>query len=191
MAKGRRKSLDRTVFFDIETTGLDPFNSQIITVQVRSQGRTEIWPVWESSEIEVVKSFLEFTNQVYRRETRFAGYNILKFDVPFLAQRMQTLGIMDEASGARLWKELNWFDMYQFLGDEFGRFRDWKLGLTKKNSGQITNAEIPDLYERKEYRRILDYVRDEMQGMEEVYEELQKEPFYDQLMKLRTKLLKL
>lgn len=183
--------MDRVVFFDIETTGLDPFESQIITIQVRSEGETEIWPVWESSEAGVIRSFLSFTERVYRRETRFAGYNILKFDVPFLAQRMQTLGVLNQGSWRRLYENLNWFDMYQFLGDEFGKFREWKLGLTKKKPGEITNADIPALYANKEYGKILGYIRDEMEGMEEVYGELQKEPFYQELMKLRSELPKL
>jgi DNA polymerase elongation subunit (family B) len=182
--------LEHVVFLDIETTGLDPFNSQIVTIQVRSEGETKIWPVWESSEVDVIKSFLSFTDHVYRRGTRFVGYNILKFDVTYLAQRMQILGLMDETKWARLWKDLNWFDMYQFLGDEFGKFRQWKLGLTKKNYASVTNVEIPEFYSKREHAKILGYIQDEMQGMEEVYDELQKEPFFQELMKLRRDLLK-
>jgi len=187
----KREGLNPIVFFNMETTGLDPFNSQTITIQVRSQGETKVWPVWESSETNVIKSFLSFTDRVYRRETRFAGYNVLKFDLPFLSQRMQILGVMGQESWQRICNDLNWFDMYQLLGDEFGRFREWKLGLTKKKSAETTNVEIPSLYARREYRRILEYIRDEMLGMEQVYEELQKEPFYQELMKLRSRLLKL
>jgi hypothetical protein len=34
----------KEVFFDMETTGLSPFDSQIITIQVRVDGRNIIWP---------------------------------------------------------------------------------------------------------------------------------------------------
>jgi len=44
----------KEVFFDMETTGLSPFDSQIITIQVRVDGRNIVWPVWEGSEREVV-----------------------------------------------------------------------------------------------------------------------------------------
>jgi uncharacterized protein YprB with RNaseH-like and TPR domain len=78
----------KEVFFDMETTGLDPFDSHIITIQVRMDGKTTIWPMWTSSEKEVIKSFLSYTDSVFRTETRFVGYNLLKFDVPFLTERM-------------------------------------------------------------------------------------------------------
>jgi hypothetical protein len=34
----------KEVFFDMETTGLSPFDSQIITIQVRVDGRNIVWP---------------------------------------------------------------------------------------------------------------------------------------------------
>ena len=39
--------LDRVVFFDIETEGVDPFVDKVITVQVRHRGKTTIWKEWE------------------------------------------------------------------------------------------------------------------------------------------------
>ena len=48
----------------------------------------------ESSEREVISSFLSYTDSIFRRETRFIGYNLLKFDVPFITQMMHALGLL-------------------------------------------------------------------------------------------------
>jgi len=74
------------------------------------------------------------------RPTRPIGYNVLKFDVPFLTERMHSLGLLTFESWERLNRELNWFDLYQFLGDRFGRFREWKVGLTSPSA-----KSLPDL----------------------------------------------
>ena len=179
----------KEVFFDMETTGLSPFDSQIITIQVRVDGRNIVWPVWEGSEREVVGSFLSFTEEVLRLSTRFIGYNVLKFDVPFLTERMRSLGLLTFESWERLNRELNWFDLYQFLGDRFGRFREWKVGLTGR-AVETVNREIPSLYAEENYDKILEYVQDEMEEYELVYNAIKRERFYSELMALRERLLK-
>jgi hypothetical protein len=73
--------------------------------------------------------------------------------------------------------------------DRFGRFRERKLGLTGR-AVETMNREIPSLYAEREYDRILEYVRDEMEGYELVYEAIRRERFYSELMALRERLLK-
>jgi DNA polymerase III epsilon subunit-like protein len=166
--------IKKEVFFDVETTGLDPFDSHVITIQVRADGRTTIWPVWSSSERKVISSFLSFTDRIFRREARFIGYNVLKFDVPFITERMHALGLLTYEFWERVNKELSWFDMYQFLGDQFGRFRDSKPGLTGR-AVETMNREIPQLYLDKKYDKIMEYIEDEMEGYEAVYQAIKKE----------------
>jgi len=176
---------DQIVFFDIETTGLIPFESKITTIQVRTNGKTTIWKEWELGENGIIEEFYNFLNGLFRKKTKVVGYNILRFDIPFINERLHKLEIKN---GAEIYKMLNrnigYIDMYQFLGDNWGRFRDWKTGLTGK-SYDVTNAEMKDAYEKKDYDKIIDYVEDEMIGQEKVFEAIKKEPFYLELKKLR------
>jgi DNA polymerase elongation subunit (family B) len=176
------------VFFDIETTGLDPFNSHLISIQIRISEETIIWKEWEEGEEKIIKHFLDFTDSIYRKETRFIGYNILKFDIPFITQRMRNLSILNENTWTTLYRSLSWFDLYQFLGDWYGRFKDWSLGLSGTSSDTV-NKQIPDLYSKKEYMTIVTYINTEMTNMERVYESMQKQEFFKELQALRRKVL--
>jgi DNA polymerase elongation subunit (family B) len=176
------------VFFDIETTGLDPFDNKIITMQVRTNGQTTIWKEWELGEKEMITEFLGFTDTVYRKTTKFVGYNILRFDIPFINERMRILGIDDRDSWYKFNRYISWLDLYQFLGDDFGRFRQWKAGLTGKQY-ETTNKDIPDLYKEGRYERIIEYIKDEMEGFENVFIATKEQKFYKELMALRTELL--
>jgi hypothetical protein len=176
------------VYFDLETTGLNPFDARLITIQVRTRGVTTIWPVWlEGGEAQVIERFLSFTDNVYRRASRFIGYNVLKFDLPFLIARMTALNLLTPQRWVRVVQELNWFDLYQFLGDEFGRFREWKIGLTGTGV-ETTNDQIPALFLQGKYHVITEYIEDEMRGYELVYDAIRKEKFYTELQALRQRL---
>ncbi|MDG6935130.1 MAG: ribonuclease H-like domain-containing protein [Nitrososphaerota archaeon] len=179
------------IYVDIETTGLDPFNSQLITIQVRTKVETKIWPVWleaQDGEKSVIKKFISFTDAIDRYNSRLIGYNVLKFDLPFLIGRMINLGMLTHEIWTRIFHELNWFDLYQFLGDEFGKFRKWKTGLAG-GSVTTTNEQIPELFKQGKYGTIIEYIRDEMEGYEIVHNAIKKEVFYSELQSLRKRIL--
>ena len=176
------------VFFDIETTGLDPFESKIITIQVRVNGENIIWKEWKLGERGVIEAFFEFTDNVFRNTTKFVGYNILRFDIPFINERMKILGLDDKEYWMRLNRQISWLDLYQFLGDDYGRFRQWKSGLTG-NEYEVTNKDIPQLYEEGNHDRIMGYINDELEGFENVFNATKNQNFYKELMVLRRKLL--
>jgi hypothetical protein len=98
------------------------------------------------------------------------------------------LGLVTFNSSRRVNKQLPWFDMYRFLGDQFERLREWKLGLTGR-AVETMDREIPELYSDKKDDRILEYIEDEMEGYEAAYQAI-KERFYSELMALRERLLK-
>jgi hypothetical protein len=76
----------------------------------------------------------------------------------------------------------------KFLGDRFGRFREWKVGL--RGAVETVNREISLLYAERRYDRILEYVHDEMEGYELAYSAIKREKFYSELMAPMEKLLK-
>jgi len=176
---------DQIIFFDIETTGFNPIKEKITTIQVRTNGKTTIWKEWEKGEVGIIEEFYNFTLPLYRMKTKFVGYNILKFDIPFISERLHVLDMKNrEEIFEMINRNLGYIDMYQFLGDNWGKFVKWKLGLTGK-SYDTTNAEMKEAYAKKDYDKIIGYVEDEMIGQEKVFEALRKEPFYQELQKLR------
>ena len=47
---------------------------------------------------------------------------------------------------------------------------------------------IPIFYEKQEYTKIEEYIEDELEGFEQVFNAIKKEPFYLELQRLRDKL---
>jgi DNA polymerase III epsilon subunit-like protein len=180
--------LERVVFFDIETTGFDPFVDRVVTVQVRHNGKTTIWKEWELTERRCIEEFFTFIDTVYRWETSFVGYNILKFDVPFIDMRLRKLSRWDKDKWLMLHSRLHWVDLYQFLGDAYYKAKHWYHAMAGSKS-DTENAQIPDLYAKRDYETIVKYVEGEMQSMEAVYKGISNEPFYKELVKKRREIM--
>jgi hypothetical protein len=80
---------------------------------------------------------------------------------------------------------LHWIDLYQLLGDAYSKAVVWYSSKGVKQ--EIGNADVPLLYSEKKYEQIIQYVENEMKGMEAVYQGILNEPFYFELLKLRQK----
>ncbi len=172
----------------METTGIDPFYYNTITIQVRSKGQTTVWPEWKLGETDCIESFFNYQRSIPRPETTFVGYNVLKFDVAFLDQRLRQLEIMNEWKWRVLHDWTHWVDLYQLLGDAYYRGSTWYASLAGSRQS-VTNAEIPELYRKGMYDSIIEYIEKEMESMESTYSEIQKEPFYLELARLRHRVM--
>ena len=159
------------IIFDIETTGLDPFSDKVITIQTKRGNNISIWKEWEAGELSVLEECLGFLAGISGNET-ILGYNNLKFDVPFIAQRLAVYGRFDD-SIYRLLYNKKWFDLYQYLGDDYHSMEVWlgKIGLTKNDLG-IQGKDIPRLYEEGKFDIIERYIEQELQMCERLFQEL-------------------
>jgi uncharacterized protein YprB with RNaseH-like and TPR domain len=83
--------------FDIETTGLDPYENKVILIGIKKGNKTKQWKLWEAeNEADIiVKAIKEIENV----DDTIIGYNNLKFDVPFMLKRLEILGGLDQSSG--------------------------------------------------------------------------------------------
>ena len=180
---------------DIETYGedsLNPFKSKIITIQLRINGKNYIWKEWEMGERDMLINFLNFWSGLPRSKKKngftFVGYNLLKFDIPFILIRSRILGLEKYGwSWERLWEELvhgpHYVDLYQFLGDNFKKFAKWKECLLGEYS-RYSNKDIKKFYKNKEFNKIEEYVDDELLSFEKIYEAIKNEKFYQELKNL-------
>jgi DNA polymerase elongation subunit (family B) len=165
-------------YFDTETTGFDFDKDKIITIQWQrlngftgeSIGELNILKEWESSEKEILKTFVP--NLVCKPfDFIFVGKNLL-FDFCMLSQKMKQYKFPE-------------FDLrcvYQRVS------LDIKPILVMMNSGNFTgydkvipktnptkNDEIGKLYEEKKFPEILQYIKDETEDFLKAYQIFKRE----------------
>ena len=164
------------IVFDIETLGLDAFQHEIVLIGMKMEGRIRQWKLWkEKDELSMISHCLKTFEKVPLFET-IIGYNNLKFDVPFIATRLSVHGKWSADLWQLLYRERKWFDLYQFLGNDFRRMSFWldKLGI-KKRYEDIIGRDVPRFYVEKQYEKIVQHNRDDLETSEKLYRKLREE----------------
>ncbi len=149
-------------YLDIETTGLDPQTSKIITIQfaklddTTSQqiGEVRILKEWESSEKEILRQFIiesEITKS-YPFSFVSVGFN-LQFEHNFFIQRCKANGLepFDIFSKAHI--DIKPFAVIMNGGQFKGS------GLDKMTGKPHGSGIIPQWYNEKKYKEIEDYIK--------------------------------
>jgi uncharacterized protein YprB with RNaseH-like and TPR domain len=161
------------IFFDIETTGLEAFNHRVLTIQWKSGGDVTMLKAWESDEPTILVAFVKFLESVSKNETIF-GYNVLKFDVPFIVERLRQHGLMT-AEMHRMIHDRKWFDLYQFQGDNYWSMDAWCQAFGIQRACAVKGYEIPLLYEGKRFREIEEHAVDDLNICEQLVGKLKVE----------------
>ena len=149
-------------YLDIETTGLDPLHSKIITIQYMELERNTGKPVgplkilkeWESDEKTILKRFIEDFVPLNQWAFIPIGFN-LQFEHKFLWQRCISNGLqpVDILNGPFL--DLKTVAVLMNKGE----FKGAALhNLTNKPHG---GGNIPQLYAEKKYGEIENYIKRE------------------------------
>ena len=163
-------------YLDIETTGLDPLHSKIITIQYMELDRNTAKPIgplkilkeWESDEKTILKRFIE--DFVPGNQWAFIpiGFN-LQFEHKFLWQRCISNGLqpVDILDGPFL--DLKTIAVLMNKGE----FKGAALhNLTGKPHG---GGNIPQLYDEKKYAEIESYIKKEAEEFSSFCTKLYKE----------------
>ena len=159
--------------FDIETTGLNPFNDGLVTIQIKEGGYVIVWKRWEVSELGMIGGLMELLKHI-PRDDPILGYNILKFDLPFIAIRLLLLGKAD----GRLWSsfyERNWIDLYQLLGDQYRNLDFWLARFNIVRTCEVRGCDIPRLFTLERYDKITLHAMDDIVSCERLYTELKRQ----------------
>jgi uncharacterized protein YprB with RNaseH-like and TPR domain len=163
------------VYFDIETTGLNAYKHQIVLIGMKKGERIKQWKLWKvKDEAKMILKCIDTLRKIDSYEETIVGYNNLKFDVPFIIARLTVLNKMTP----EVWNMLHnkkWFDLYQFLGNDFRSLQLWlnKFGI-KRSREDIMGEQVPILYTRKEYEKIKQHNIDDLNTSEELYNKLEK-----------------
>jgi len=162
------------VFFDIETTGLNPYEGQVILVGMKREGKIRQWKIWEiGDEGQLIMDVIEEFTKIDLHDT-ITGFNSAKFDLHFLSTRLSILGKMN----SEIWTILHdrkWFDLYQFLGNDFQSLRLW-LGKfeVRREYPELNGKDVPGYFARKEYDKIVKHNEDDLNTSEELVSKLRK-----------------
>lgn len=161
-----------TAFFDIETTGLNPFRSQLVTIQARRNGEQTVWKAWETPEPIMIAKFLVYLDTLPSSEL-IVGFNIMGFDLPFVAARASACHSWNEETHVRLYRR-NWLDLYQYLGAGYRSVDFWlgRLGVARECS--FTGKDVPGLYGKGEYGKIERHAVEDLALCETLYNSLWK-----------------
>lgn len=164
-------------YLDIETTGLDPKEDRIITIQYqklamvtgRTEGSLTVLKEWESSERGILELFLPIFIGSGPFSFVAIGFNI-PFVYTFIVERARAVGLDPPdpvyIMGRKPYLDLKPFAVLMnrgsFKGASLDRFTSLSFG------GEL----IPKLYRNKEYDRILACIAEEAGEFQGLYRHL-------------------
>jgi uncharacterized protein YprB with RNaseH-like and TPR domain len=161
-----------TIFFDIETTGLNPYEDVILTIQFKLGEEITIWKLWDTDEPTMLLSFIDYLRSISGDDTIY-GYNCLKFDIPFIVARMNHHGLMN-AETYRLIHDKKWFDLYQFQGDNYVSMDRWLDSFGIERSCHYSGRDVPYLHQQGKYKDIEEHALDDLIVCEKLVNKLMK-----------------
>lgn len=159
--------MEKHVAFDIETTGLNPYKNRIILIGLKSWDEIKQWKLWESKdEATMILDALKEIEKI--EDTIIIGYNNLKFDVPFLLERLRLLGKY-KPEFFNIYNK-KWFDLYQYLGNDLKSLKYWlkRAGIQKKYP-ELEGKDVPIYFENGEYDKIEKHNIDDLETSEKLY----------------------
>ena len=192
------------VFFDIETTGLNPlaqgwhryqdYDAQVFAVGL---GYFDDWPdgceepvtetVWESDEYRMLQQLRKKMHNLADdlegndREIFLVGWNSRAYDHPYLVARYSRLR-QDPFPFCHKRKRL---DMMRIVRNNTGKFwkeDDYAEFLGVEDDDPYTGADMPDAFNNNEWDKIFTHVESDTEVMLEVFKrekEMFMQGFYD------------
>jgi uncharacterized protein YprB with RNaseH-like and TPR domain len=154
------------VMFDVETTGLTPYEGKVTLIGIKREGRVKQWKLWEIKD--EAKMIIQAIEEIMKVDETIVGYNNLKFDVPFMTERLKILGKWKQEF-YEIYKK-KWFDLYQYLGNDLRSLRLWlrRAGI-KRDYPELDGRDMPSLFERGEYKKIEQHNIDDLNTSEKLF----------------------
>lgn len=166
-------------YFDIETTGLNPSQDKIITIQLQKLvGRTgepindlDILKEWETSEKDIIRKIVPSFQCENPFDFIIVGKNLL-FDFMFLNQRAEKHGLKGldmQCFYSRVSLDLK--PILVLINN--GNFKGYDRVLDK--NGELDEVKVGNLYQQKKYAEIIQYIKEETEVFIKAYQKLKKE----------------
>lgn len=183
---------------DCETTGLSPFEHELVAVQFADAGGSITrFTRWEhEDEAAMLGAFLEAWTGIERKRAAagalFVGVNHLGFDVPFLLAR--GVALADDLAGwspDRLWDELyRWpayLDLAQLVGNDLVGMVDLRRELLE-SAAERPGRDVPVLYRNERFDLLAERLDDQLAALREVHLALRGTDLYREVVRFRRRL---
>lgn len=144
------------VVIDIETNGLEPYESRIICIVAKDLQREKLYSFQREDEERMLEDFLQFYGR--RNFECIIGYNIL-FDIRFIFAR----AILHKINGRGFFRT-QYEDLmavmkqvgYRYSSNNSGGLEDW-IKLFFEEEKLMENGSVPEKYEQGKVDEILEY----------------------------------
>ena len=159
------------VMFDIETTGLTPFQNMVTIIGMKKDGLIKQWKLWEeNNEADMIICAIGEINKI---NESIVGYNNLKFDVPFMLERLRILSKWREEFYEIYRKK--WFDLYQYLGNDYRSMVSWleRAGIEREYP-DLDGRDMPIFYKEGQYEKIVQHNIDDLNTSENLFNYLKE-----------------
>jgi len=174
-----KKIYFKPLFFDLETTGLDSFEHEIIAIGFGFL-EGEIKVIQRSSEKEILSEFIDFLNKNKKSNLLIVGYNIESFDIPFLLAR----GIRNGIKEVTIIREFFTLDLFKVVlkyissrAQLYNQKRKLKnvanlLGIEVFD--EIDGYEIPQLFMNNNFEKIKEHCESDVRLIKEAFIKLKE-----------------
>jgi uncharacterized protein YprB with RNaseH-like and TPR domain len=164
---------------EIDSQGEEPHPSdKIITIQYKElRGKLVVLKEWdwrEDGEKRIVKDFYDYLTSIMSKEkVQIIGFNIFRFDVPFLIYKLVHLDIDTLEHAIEKFRKVYWRDLryclYPFNNFSFQGLTERevaeKLGLKQP---EPPSKDIPKFYRMKIYDKIIEHIESEFKFFEDL-----------------------
>ncbi|MFH0896803.1 MAG: ribonuclease H-like domain-containing protein [Candidatus Bathyarchaeota archaeon] len=172
------------LYFDIETYNPKSpfFAGKVITIAYKgTEAKTEVLKEWDSDEKSILKDFFQHIKKQLKQQksVELVGFNILRFDIPFLINR----GIQNNVEKAEdlldLFHNTYTIDiMHCLLACNNFRFYGLSASSIAQKLGlpcpKFAGKEVLSHYENKEYSKIEEHIKEDIIFTECLDTELRK-----------------
>lgn len=157
------------IIFDIETTGLNPLQEKVLTMQIKHAEKIIVWKLWEekNDEVKLIQNFIDYIKNL--NET-IVGYNISRFDINFLLARLLVNKKLTD-NILKIFAGKKWIDLTEFQKNNHG-MDNWLKELKIPRQSNVTGWHVPSLYELGMYNKIEEHAIDDLFVCEQVVKKM-------------------
>jgi len=174
-----RKIYFKPIFFDLETTGLDSFEHEIIAIGFGFL-EGDIKVIQKSSEREILLEFIDFLNKNKKSNLLLVGYNIESFDMPFLLARgirngIKEVSIIREFFTLDLFKVvLKYISSHTQSNNQKRKLKNVANLLGIETLDEIDGYEIPQLFMNNNFEKIKEHCENDVRLARESFVRLKE-----------------
>jgi len=166
---------EKYMILDIESTGLDAWSDLVVAVGMKQVGSNDIDSIVSENEKELLEGTMQKLSKdvkvgvVITEKPVIVGYNISRFDIPFLRIRCLKHGV-----NCRILDQLMKIDLFTIANGlwekTFKRLSDLTAFLGhNNNSFEHSGSSVPELFMKKDFEKIKQHSIEDVKRSEKLF----------------------